>query len=62
VAELSASWSRVRRQVAQLGRKSLEAEVLAYLADSDDPLPEETAVIKPPAPKTTTSRPSSTPI
>jgi primosomal protein N' (replication factor Y) (superfamily II helicase) len=46
VAELSASWSRVRRQVAQLGRKSLEAEVLAYLADSDDPLPEETAVLE----------------
>ncbi|MFO7540249.1 MAG: primosomal protein N' [Chloroflexota bacterium] len=46
VAELSASWSRVRRQVAQLGRRSLEAEVLAYLADSDDPLPAETAVIE----------------
>jgi primosomal protein N' (replication factor Y) (superfamily II helicase) len=45
VAELSANWSRVRQRVTQLGRKSLEAEVLAYLADSDDPLPEETAVL-----------------
>lgn len=44
-AELNASWERVKRQVHALGRKSLEADVLTYLADLDDPLPEETAVL-----------------
>jgi primosomal protein N' (replication factor Y) len=44
-AELSASWARVQKTASQLGRKNLQANVLDYLAELDDPLPPETAVL-----------------
>ncbi|PID87110.1 MAG: primosomal protein N' [Chloroflexi bacterium] len=43
---LMASAERLREVLPQLGRKSKQADVLLYLAELDDPLPEETAVIQ----------------
>jgi primosomal protein N' (replication factor Y) len=44
-AELSASNKRVQAVVPQLGRANKQADVLLYLLESNDPLPEETAVL-----------------
>ncbi len=44
-AELIASDKRVQAVVPQLGRANKQADVLLYLLNSDDPLPEETAVL-----------------
>ncbi len=44
-AELIASDKRVQAIVPQLGRANKQADVLLYLLNSDDPLPEETAVL-----------------
>ena len=44
-AELIASERRVQATVPQLGRANKQADVLLYLLESDDPLPEETAVL-----------------
>ncbi|MBE2223086.1 MAG: primosomal protein N' [Anaerolineae bacterium] len=45
-AELIASPARVQDALRQLGRSNKQADVLLYLADLDDPLPEETAVLQ----------------
>ncbi|MCA9931105.1 MAG: DEAD/DEAH box helicase, partial [Anaerolineales bacterium] len=44
-AELIAGPERVQTAVLQLGRKNKQADILAYLLQSDDPLPQETAVL-----------------
>ena len=44
-AELIASTKRVQAVVPHLGRANKQADVLLYLLESDDPLPEETAVL-----------------
>ncbi|MCA9874970.1 MAG: hypothetical protein KC441_14975, partial [Anaerolineales bacterium] len=44
-AELIAGPKRLEAGLRQLGRASKQADVLFYLADLDDPLPEETAVL-----------------
>ncbi|MBK8935945.1 MAG: primosomal protein N' [Chloroflexi bacterium] len=44
-AELIAGPKRVEAALRQLGRPSKQADVLFYLAELDDPLPEETAVL-----------------
>ncbi len=44
-AELIASDERVKAIVPRLGRANKQADVLLYLLNSDDPLPEETAVL-----------------
>ena len=44
-AELIAGPERVQTAAATLGRKNKQAEVLTYLAELDDPLPSETAVL-----------------
>jgi primosomal protein N' (replication factor Y) len=43
--ELIAGRERINTAVLQLGRKNKQADILAYLIESDDPLPEETAVL-----------------
>ncbi len=45
-AELIASEARVKAVVPKLGRANKQADVLLYLLNSDDPLPEETAVLE----------------
>ncbi|MCB8929063.1 MAG: primosomal protein N' [Ardenticatenaceae bacterium] len=45
-AELIASDKRVQAVVPHLGRSNKQADVLLYLLESDDPLPEETAVLE----------------
>ncbi|MAT97267.1 MAG: primosomal protein N' [Anaerolineaceae bacterium] len=45
-AELIASDKRVQTIVPKLGRANKQADVLLYLLNSDDPLPEETAVLE----------------
>ncbi len=45
-AELIASDKRVQTVVPKLGRKNKQADVLLYLLNSNDPLPEETAVLE----------------
>lgn len=45
-AELIASPARLQETLPQLGRASKQADVLLYLADLDDPLPAETAVLE----------------
>ncbi len=44
-AELIVAPERWHRSVATLGRANKQADVLAYLLQSDDPLPQETAVL-----------------
>ncbi len=44
--ELIASIPAAKAALRTLGRKNYQAEVLFYLLDSDDPLPEETAVLQ----------------
>ena len=44
--ELIASRERINTAVLQLGRKNKQADILAYLLESDDPLPAETAVLQ----------------
>ncbi|MCA9997715.1 MAG: hypothetical protein KDE56_18280, partial [Anaerolineales bacterium] len=44
-AELIASEQRIWQVVAQLGKRSKKADVVQFLAQSKDPLPEETAVL-----------------
>ncbi|MBK7896076.1 MAG: primosomal protein N' [Anaerolineaceae bacterium] len=44
-AELIASDKRIQAVVPHLGRANKQADVLLYLLESDDPLPEETAVL-----------------
>ncbi len=44
-AELIAGPKRVQTAVTQLGRANKQADILRYLIEIDDPLPEETAVL-----------------
>ncbi|MBK8988771.1 MAG: primosomal protein N' [Chloroflexi bacterium] len=44
-AQLCAGPARVEAALRQLGRPNKQADILFYLADLDDPLPEETAVL-----------------
>ncbi len=44
--ELIAGPERVNTAVLHLGRKNKQADILAYLLESNDPLPQETAVLK----------------
>jgi primosomal protein N' (replication factor Y) (superfamily II helicase) len=44
-AELTASWGRIYTKAARLGRPNRRSDVLLYLAQLDDPLPAETAVL-----------------
>ncbi len=45
-AELIAGPARIQQAATQLGRASKQADILFYLAASDDPLPPETAVLQ----------------
>jgi primosomal protein N' (replication factor Y) len=45
-AELSAGWRRIGEVALELGRRSKEAELLHYLAQSPDPLPVEATVME----------------
>ena len=45
-AELIASPDRWQTAVTELGRANKQADILRYLLESDDPLPEETAVLQ----------------
>ncbi|MCP4428489.1 MAG: primosomal protein N' [Chloroflexi bacterium] len=44
-AELIAGPERIRKAVVRLGRANKQADILRYLIEIDDPLPEETAVL-----------------